>query len=92
MGVKVRLAMVSTTGAHGKPGSVKVAFTRVGLTLILLVIFLWWREFGFEKALSRSWFERSSNGGMKGWRWGEVRSFLHPHLELEIAPLGKGGL
>jgi hypothetical protein len=29
---------------------------------------------------------------MKGWRWGEVRSFLHPHLRLEIAPLGKGGL
>jgi hypothetical protein len=92
MGVKVRLAVVSTAGARGKLGSVKVVFTRVGLTLILLVIFLWWREFGFEKAPSRSWFEKNSIGGMKGWIWGEVSSFLYPHLWLEVAPLNKGEL
>jgi hypothetical protein len=47
---------------------------------------------GFEKAPSRSWFEKSSNGGMEGWRWGEVSSFLHPHLWLKIAPLDRGEL
>jgi hypothetical protein len=91
MDVKVRLAVASTAGTRGKLGSVKVVFTRVGLTLIL-VIFLWWRELGFEKAPSRSWFEKSSNGGMEGWRWGEVSSFLHPHLWLKIAPLDRGEL
>ncbi|KAE9378684.1 alpha/beta-hydrolase [Stipitochalara longipes BDJ] len=77
MDVKVRLKLVSATGARRKLGSVKLVFTRVGLSLILLVLLLYWRGLGYERALWRSWFEEDSNRRVKGWTWGEIKPSEH---------------
>jgi hypothetical protein len=78
MDVKGRLAVVSTTSARRRLGPVKIAFTRVGLALIALVLFQWWGGFGYEKALWQPWMGKNSNGFVRAWGWSEVGALHFP--------------
>lgn len=73
MNVKVSVKLQSTKGVRKKLGSVKVGFTRAGLALLLVAVLLWWRGFGYERVLWRSWFESGEDDeDMRRWTWGQV--------------------
>jgi hypothetical protein len=73
MDVKVRLKLITTSGAHKKLGSVKLVFTRVGLALLLVVFWLCWNRRQYAQDLRRLWVGKNIEGEVgTGLRWGEV--------------------